>query len=288
MASPCELLIRSGAKREAARAAEMVCNETARIEAACSRYLPGNPVDRINTANGARTPIDDEMYRLLTFAAHCHELSDGLFDITSGILRRAWRFDGQELNPDRQLIERLLHHVGWEKTTLGADFFQLPPDMQIDLGGLAKEYAVDRVATMAWESFCHPVLVNFGGDIRAIGHPESNGWRVGIENQSEPEAEASMISLVNGAITTSGTTYRYCMVGGKRYGHLLNPRTGWPVDEMPESVTVIGTHCIQAGFISSLALLHGIGAEQFLEQQDVPSFCRRSRREAAACEPVPA
>lgn len=275
MASPCEILIRADSTSEAATAASLLIGETRRIEQQFSRYKTDNLVYRINTANGVPVALDDETDRLLAFASNCFELSSGLFDITSGVLRLAWSFDGTEIVPNQEKIDELLQLVGWPKVNLTDNSITLRPGMQIDFGGLGKEYAVDRVAQLAVDQFGRDVLVNFGGDIRAIATAHGEPWRVGIEDPARIGDAQRLVELIDGAVTTSGNSYRYCIVNGRRLGHLLNPITGWPVSDMPDSVTVIGSYCLQAGFLSSVAMLHGAEAEAFLGVQDVASFCSR-------------
>jgi thiamine biosynthesis lipoprotein len=276
MASPCEILLRCESIAETERLAEIAIAETFRIERKFSRYRNDNIVSQINTSAGRSTPIDDETARLLKYAAQCHALSEGQFDITSGVLRKAWNFSGEEFTPDEPLIDSLLELVGWDKTTLTETDFQLRPGMEIDLGGIGKEYAVDRVARLLFEKRQCPLMVNFGGDIRAISPAnKSIPWRVGIEDPERDNQSIGMIELVNGAVATSGVAYRFCLVDGRRLGHILDPHTGWPVEDAPRSVTVLADYCMEAGLLSTLGMLHGLEAESFLNDQNVRYFCRR-------------
>src|SRR6185436_16520955 len=113
-----------------------------------SRYRPDNIVHRINTSNGLPVLVDEETARLLDFAATLTHLSDGAFDITSGILRQAWTFDGRGDVPRQQRIDELLALVGWRKVSWDSSTrrLQMLPGMQIDFGGVGKEYAVDMAA----------------------------------------------------------------------------------------------------------------------------------------------
>ena len=283
MASPCEVLIDGGPRGEARRLAEIAAAEAWRIERAFSRYRDDNVVHRINTANGRPVDVDAETARLLDFADRCHALSDGLFDITSGVLRRAWSFDGSARVPSAEEVERLLAHVGWQRVDWKAPRLILPAGMQIDLGGIGKEYAVDRVVARLAERSARPLLVNFGGDLHASAPPASApAWRVGIEAAYAAEDEAggaratTTLELRRGAMATSGDARRHVTRGGVRYGHVLNPLTGWPVPDAPRSVTVAADSCTEAGLLSTLALLHGAGAERLLDEQDVPYWCQRN------------
>lgn len=267
MASPCEILLSSPEASEAQKAASLAFTETIRIERKYSRYRAENIIHQINHSEGEPVAVGDETFRLLTYAGQCYELSQGKFDVTSGVLRRAWEFKGKEVVPDENLIEDLLNLVGWDKVVLENKTIRLRPGMEIDLGGVGKEYAVDRVADLLHSITNQPLLVNFGGDIRAIGkNPKSGPWRIGIEKPTESGSALGMVELVNGAVATSGNAQRYCFVKGKRRGHILDPTTGWPVRNAPLSVTVIAANCLEAGLLSTLAMLQGEKAESFLEE----------------------
>lgn len=276
MASPCEILLFSHEASEAGHAASLAFNETIRIERKYSRYRDDNIVHAINHSNGAACELDEETTRLFTYAAQCYELSDGKFDITSGVLRRAWQFKGQEIEPDNKLISELLELVGWDKVEFSGDSIHLQPGMEIDLGGIGKEYAVDLVSDKLHALTRLPLLVNFGGDIRAIGkNPNGEPWKIGIEKPTAAGTAVGLVELIDGAVATSGDAQRYCFVNGKRLGHILDPTTGWPVEDAPRSVTVVAAHCLEAGFLATLSMLQGPDAEEFLKAQGVKYHCIR-------------
>lgn len=276
MGSPCRLL--SKASRTTARGQlEAVAREAWRIEEKFSRYIEGNIVDRINTSGGAPVEADEETSNLLDFAATLHRLSDGRFDITSGALREVWTFDGSDRVPNRLRVAGVLERVGWPKVRWQRPVLALLPGMQLDFGGIGKEYAVDRAAAIASAESEAPCLINFGGDIAAVGGEATEaGWRVGIEALRGETAEPfKRIELRHGGLATSGDARRYLRKDGVRYGHLLDPLTGWPVVGAPRSVTVAADTCTQAGMLSSLAILKGADAEAFLQQQAVRFWCIR-------------
>jgi len=277
MAGPCEIHIYGVEASEAHRLASLALAETRRIERKFSRYRDDNIIHAINSSSGAPVAIDDETYRLLHYAGQCYELSDSLFDITSGILRQAWTFNAQEAQPDQDLIDSLLALVGWSKVRLTESNVTLLPGMEIDLGGLGKEYAVDRVAELLREETDTPLMVNFGGDLRAVTGRASNAppWIIGLENPRIHDTPIGRIELGHGAVATSGDSRRYCIVNGQRLGHILNPTTGWPVDRAPRSVTVLADRCIEAGLLATLGILRGHSAEEFLDAQAVKYHCIR-------------
>jgi len=277
MASPCEVLIESDHRRDAERILSMVASEAWRIERKFSRYLPDNIVHAINHTDGCAIDVDQETARLIQFADELHGLSDGRFDITSGVLGRVWKFDCSDKLPDAAAVESALKLVGWHRVQWNGHRIRLEPGMQIDFGGIGKEYAVDRAAQLVSEEFAASVLVNFGGDL-VTTRPRRNlkAWRVGIEEATLPEHTASrLVRLSAGGLSTSGDSKRYLLKDGVRYGHILNPTTGWPIEGAPRSVTVAAGSCVQAGMISTLAMLEGEEAETFLEAQDVRHWISR-------------
>jgi thiamine biosynthesis lipoprotein len=152
----------------------------------------------------------------------------------------------------------------------------LPDGMEIDLGGIGKEYAVDSAIGQlaAWSSI--PVLVNFGGDLRACGPPPlERVWQVGIESTVLAGTPSHRIQLGTGALATSGQTRKFIEVAGRRYGHIIDARTGWPTPDAPLAVTVAADTCSQAGVFTTLAMLQGAGAEQFLEAEALRFWCQR-------------
>ena len=274
MAGPCEIHLCCRNASEARKLASLAYYETKRIEHKFSRYRDDNIIHQINHSDGKPVPVDDETAALLNYAGEVFKLSDGMFDITSGVLRRAWTFKGQTVHPDQQLIDSLLELVGWDKVTFDGKSLTLRPGMEIDLGGIGKEYAVDKVADWLFSASGIPLMVNFGGDIRTIG-PQltQRTWTIGIEDPSRDNSALGSIDLTNGAIATSGDARRFCYVEGERLGHILDPRTGWPIKSTPRSVTVVADHCTEAGLIATLAILNGPDAEDFLKAQEVVHHC---------------
>ena len=276
MATPCEVRIETADAGLAERIGAAAESEARRIEGKFSRYRADSVVGRINAMGHKGLVLDAETTSLLECARQCHEASDGLFDITSGVLRRAWRFDGSDNVPSAQKIQDLLPLVGWSKVSWKPPELVLPPGMEIDLGGLAKEYAVDRVLAEAETIAPLPMLVNFGGDLRVTGPRGGNvAWNVAIESVEASGKMAGMLQLKEGALATSGDARRFLLRDGVRYGHILNPRTGWPVTDAPRSVTVAAYSCVEAGLSATLAMLQGRRAEAFLKREGIRAWCIR-------------
>jgi len=275
MGSPCEVLFECASRESAHGVSADVAAEAWRIEDKFSRYLDGNIIHRINSASGREIEVDEETADLLDFAATLHELSDARFDITSGVLREVWHFDGGDRIADKTAVAAVLDRVGWERASWQRPLLGLEPGMEIDLGGIGKEYAVDRCTGIVRDARCGEGLVNFGGDLAVTGPPERRpAWKVGVEGDTRDAADR-LIDLRTGALATSGDARRFLLREGVRYGHILDPTTGWPVKNAPGSVTVAADTCTQAGMLSTLAMLQGSDAEAFLDEQAVTYWVRR-------------
>lgn len=199
--------------------------------------------------------------------------------MTSGALRRVWRFDGSDRLPSDAAVQEVRRHLGWPRVSWDGKRIRLQPGMEIDLGGIGKEYAADRAAGLVEGISKASCLVNLGGDL-VVTRPrrEHEPWLVGIES---PDANAwvplatRQIRLFAGALATSGDTKRFLLKDGVRYGHILDPTTGWPVKEAPRSVTVAAGTCLDAGMLATFAMLQGRDAEAFLEAQGVRHWVLR-------------
>ena len=215
-------------------AAKLCQHEIKRFEKKYSRYRPDSVTSKINRAAGqAPLTIDSETAAILTYAAVCHEQSGGLFDITSGVLRLVWR-RGRTTLPDRTELKTCLAKVGWDNVRYSDDeVFLSLPGMELDFGGVIKEYAADAAAVIARNAGIRHGMINLGGDICLVG-PQANGepWVVGIVHPREPGSAIATVPLLEGALTTSGSYERYFEIEGKRWQAILliHPRTGWPVE----------------------------------------------------------
>ena len=272
MGSPCDIQLFARTTAEAKRVADVVIADVHRLEALYSRYREDSFLSKINriAAVGGAITVDLETAGLLNYASICYEQSDGLFDITSGILRQAWRFDLGRL-PDPVQIQSLLDRVGWHKLRWNNPVLEFTiPGMEIDFGGVVKEYAVDRVAALCWEAGIRQGVVNLGGDIKVIG-PRADGspWRIGIRHPRQKDNVMQTILLREGALASSGDYERCVEVDGVKYGHVLNPKTGWPVRYLA-AVSVVGDFCVVAGSASTIAMLKEEQGPGWLENLGLP------------------
>ena len=269
MASPCEVLMEVENKALAEKIFKAVVEEARRIEHKFSRYRDNNIIFTINNADGKTISIDSETARLIDFSDNLYQLSEGLFDITSGVLRKVWKFDGSDNIPEPVEVKKILKTVGWSKVIWKDQQLTMQADMEIDLGGVGKEYAVDRCVLVAKEMTRDSVLINFGGDLATTGPRQNNGfWSVGRLITGK-EHSVALFQLRKGAIATSGDAHRYLLKEGIRYSHVLNPKTGWPVIGAPHTVSITAPTCNEAGMLSTLAMLQGDRAEDFLKLQEI-------------------
>ncbi|MFT5813674.1 MAG: thiamine biosynthesis lipoprotein [Psychroserpens sp.] len=276
MASPCEVLVASKDSKLALTLGRLIADEVWRIEDKYSRYQPTSVCSAINNSRGKSIPIDQETYLLLNFADTCYQLSEGVFDITSGVLQKIWKFDGSSNIPCAAEVKKSVENIGWLNISFDEQYIIMPENMEIDFGGIGKEYAVDRAMIIANEFSELPVLVNLGGDLAANKPRKVNvPWQVGIEHPGFIERKPMVVSLLQGALATSGDAKRFLLKDNVRYSHILNAKTGWPIVQAPRSITVLAPQCIQAGILATLALMQGAQAESFLTEQKIKFWAIR-------------
>jgi FAD:protein FMN transferase len=269
MASACEVRLAGTSTRQLRDAAQAAIDEVRRIEFKYSRYRTDSIVSRINASAGTDglLEVDDETAQLLGFAAQLFESSAGLFDITSGVLRRAWDFRAGRV-PEPAAVSALLGLVGWQKVAWTGHTLTLPnPGMEIDFGGFGKEYAADRAHAVLVARGLRHGYVNLGGDIRVLGaQADGTPWRIGIQHPRDADSLVASLEVSEGALATSGDYERFFEHDGRRYCHILDPRSGWPVDAW-QSISVFAPVCVAAGAMSTIAMLKRSAALDFLREQ---------------------
>jgi FAD:protein FMN transferase len=269
MGGPNELALHACDRARADAAARAAIADVLRIEAKFSRYRDDSVTTAINrAAGGDAVAIDAETAALLRFGDRCHRLSDGRFDLTSGVLRRAWNFTRDPPRvPSDDEIDAARACVGWERVEWSDEFVRLPTGMELDFGGIGKEYAADRAATLLTEHGIEQGFVNLGGDVRAIGtQPDGTPWRIGLQHPRRADAVVGTVEICDAAVATSGDYARHFEFEGRRYCHLLDARTGRPVDFW-QSASVIAPLAILAGSYATIAMLLGAAAVSFLDAQ---------------------
>ena len=272
MGSRCEIRLYARSEEEAFAAAHGAAADVQRLEAKYSRYRDDSVTAAINRvgATGGAIAVDNETARLLDYGATCFIQSDGLFDLTSGVLREAWGAHCRSL-PETGTLERLLQRVGWDKLRWSRPCLEFPlRGMELDFGGVVKEYAADRAAVICADAGMRHGLVDLGGDIRIIGpHPDGAPWRVGIQHPRRPDGVMATLDVAQGAVATSGDYERYLAIDGRRYCHIVSPRTGMPVEGLA-GVSVFAPECVVAGSATTIAMLKEVRGPAWLEEVGLP------------------
>lgn len=249
--------------------------EVHRIELKYSRYRFDSYLAEINESarSGRCIFVDSETSDLIDHAFRAYALSKGLFDVTCGVLREIWN-DTISGPPRESDIALLLQRVGLEKVIWARPQLTFTvAGMELDFGGIAKEYAADRAVCICRTRGVSSGLVNLGGDIAVIGkRPDDAPWRIGIVDPFGSSAVLATLFLTGGGVATSGTYERYRELNGRRYSHVVNPKTGWPVEGLP-SVTVISKTCLGAGMYSTSALLMEEDAQSWLRESGIEHAC---------------
>ncbi|MDR4517554.1 MAG: FAD:protein FMN transferase [Nitrosomonas sp.] len=272
MGSPCAIQLYAKSQKTGYDAAKLAIDDVSRLEKLYSRYRDDSFLSEINRAAGigGEIAVDEETAGLLDYAATCYQQSDGLFDITSGILRKVWDFKSGIL-PTEKAIDRIKEKIGWHRLRWKRPVLSFDvPGMEIDFGGVVKEYAVDRAAALCMDAGIYHGIVNLGGDIKIIGaHPDGAPWRVAIRHPRQSGAALKTVLFDKGALASSGDYERCITLNGVRYGHVLNPKTGWPVRHMA-AVSVAGEFCVVAGSASTIGMLKELQGPEWLSELGLP------------------
>ena len=267
MGSRCDIRVVADDGEAARLIAAPAIAEVRRIESKYTRYRSDSIISRINAAAGLSVvECDDETAALLAYADRLHAASGGLFDITSGVLRKVWNFRNGGL-PRSGALNELLPLVGWNKVVRGNARVFLPMrGMELDFGGFGKEYAVDQAATVLANMGVEHGYVNLGGDMRFLG-PRADGaaWSIGIQDPRAMANTVASLPISRGALATSGDYERFIEVKGRRYCHVLDPRTGMPVSYW-RSVSVVAPLALTAGSCTTIAMLMEEDGRDFLDR----------------------
>jgi thiamine biosynthesis lipoprotein len=254
-----------------AKRAQNFCQEVIQwvswFESHYSRFIPDSLIGRINAAAGLHwVEVDAETDALFNFCQEMVFLTRGLFDPSSLPLMRLWNWKAKpEAVPAAAEIAKARELVGWRKVQRRPGGIFLPREgMALDLGGIGKEYAVDRVLAMGLERGFANLLVDFGQDVRVHGQPPGRpAWHIGLEDPAKPGECWTGVAVNDHAVATSGDYVRHYTVDGRRYGHIIDPRDGQPVNNGCKSVSIIAPNCTMAGILSTSAFI--LGAKEGLE-----------------------
>lgn len=270
MGSPCKIILQSEPSL-VQKAFKQAQAEVERIEKKYSRYDAHSLLQTINKNAGIQAvKIDEETAALLNYAQFCFQESDGLFDISSGILRNAWDFRSNKL-PSKNAINALLPSINWPSIQWDKESIYLPQEkMEIDFGGFGKEYAADRAASICRINGINNGLVDLGGDISIVGDKiDQSGWAIGIRDPNKPEHAFRTVTLHQGSLATSGNYERFIDVDNQRYCHIMKANTGWPVNYWA-SISILAPQCLVAGSLATLGMLKEASTIDWLKEQEIP------------------
>lgn len=236
------------------------------IEQLMSVNIPSSDISRVNQNSGSLPAISvsEDTYTVLTEAIRTAQLSEGAFDPTIGPLVGIWQIGTDEAHlPGEEEIAAALSLVDYQKVLIdsGSREVSLPTEgMALDLGAIAKGYAAEEVKSLLTERGVDHAIINLGGNVLTIGNkPDGSSWRIGIQDPLSDRGEYSLIvSLSDQAVVTSGVYERFFTVGDKRYHHILDTRTGYPVENDLLSVSIIGKDSFQADALSTTVFSLGL------------------------------
>lgn len=236
---------------------DIVFAEFERIEKLLSKYRPESDVWRLNKF--AKAQVSPETIYLVKKAKEFSKKTNGAFDITVAPLITLWGFkDKKYAIPKRGELIDALKLIGSNKIAINQkrDIIELQEGMQIDLGAIAKGFSIDSAVAKLKDSGIKDALINAGGDIFCLGKKLSKAWSIAIRDPHKV-GYTKKINLTNKAVATSGDYEQYFIAGGKRYAHIIDPRTGFPAQSGVTSVTVIADDCLTADAIATSIFILG-------------------------------
>jgi len=252
MSTPCELIIFEAQKSRADALAESVVLEVKRLEKKYNYYNENSFLSLINARK--EQVLDQESKTLLTRAKQYYSLTEGIFDITMATLKPLYSSE-ISLSDLAEKKAELLPYVGCEHFEIKRDKIVFDNAYtQIDLGGFVKEYAVDRAAQIIKKKKVKSALINFGGDIYAIGKkPNGERFKIGIKDPANREKNSEYVEIENQALTTSASYERSYTIEKKQFSHIISKEEH---SQAPQSVTVISPTCVESGVYSTALMIN--------------------------------
>ena len=257
--------VRGPDRRALEQALAAALTELQRIEDLMTDWRPSELTALNDAAGGGPHPVPAELARLLSRSLEVGRLSGGAFDPTYAGVGRLWDFKRRPpLIPDRERIEAGLKLVGYERVAidLEANTVELPEGMRLGLGGIAKGYGVDRAMAVLVEHGVEHALVNAGGDLKALGRRGDEPWEIAIRHPRDRERVLAVLPVANTCVVTSGDYARFFEHEGRRYHHIIDPRTGYPSEGCMSATVVAPDAAAADGLATALCVL---GPERGLE-----------------------
>ena len=232
------------------------------FESRYSRFLESSLICEINNQAGKnKVEINEEDETLFKLCDEMHFFSRGVFDPSSLPILKLWDYKNNSSKvPDDDQIKIALEKTNWRKVERSNGLFFLPEEgMSLDLGGIGKEYAVDYIAQISIQKYnFENFIINFGQDIYAHGKPPNKpAWHIGLEDPFNPGQCWTGLAISNNSVASSGDYLRYSIIDGKRYSHIINLQTGYPVDNNCRSSSVVAKSCTMAGILSTVSFVKG-------------------------------
>lgn len=234
LASPFEITVVATDSVQANFYTELAISEVKRIENLISDWIPTTQISLVNQNAGiAPVKVDLEVFELVKRAKNISKLTDGAFDISYASMDKIWKFDGSMKEmPSAENIKKSVEKVGYENIILNekdTTIFLKNQGMKLGLGGIGQGYIADKIKVLLQENGCASGLVNISGDINTWGkQPNGENWTVGIVNPLNKNKVFATFPLYDSAVVTSGSYEKYVTFNGKRYSHIIDPRTGYP------------------------------------------------------------
>lgn len=227
-----------------------------------SRTIEGSDIYNINNSGRAPVTVSDDTIEILETAKYFSELSDGAFDITTAPLSIRWDFEGENPSvPPNDEIQELLAKVDYTKIKIDGNTVTLEAPVEaIDLGAIAKGYIADKLAEFLKDNGVTSAIISLGGNIYAIGEnaEEKRPFNLGVQDpQAEDGSILGYLQLSDKSLVTSGDYQRYFMQDGKRYHHILDPKTGYPAESGLSSVTIISDSSVVGDAFSTACFVLG-------------------------------
>ena len=259
----CSVKYKSTSSKESNNFFSFILNWIVDFESRYSRYLDSSLIGLINS-NAGISPVelnkDDE--RLFTICDEMHFFTRGIFDPTALPLIKLWNWNSKSpVIPNKTSIDIAKKNVNWKNVVRKPGSIFLPDKgMEIDLGGIGKEYAIDQLVQMAvTQHGIKDLMIDFGQDVFALGSPSGKpAWHIGLDDAYSPGSCWAGVAINNHSVASSGDYIRSFVLDGIRYSHIIDIRSGYPVGNGSRSVTVISPSCVMAGILSTTAFILGI------------------------------
>jgi len=258
MGTVVEIKVVGKDQAKAKEAINKAFDEIEKVNSLMSTYIEESEVSLLNREGEAK--VSKETLEVIEEALKISSLSQGAFDITVKPLLDLWKKAKNEAKlPLKEELNKTLSLVNFKNIEIREDTVSFKvPGMKIDLGGIAKGYAVDRAIEALKEAGIENALVNAGGDIYVLGLRSSKKpWKIGIQHPREKNKILAKVKVTNKAVTTSGDYERYFTLDGKRYSHIISPKTGYPAGEVPMSVSIIAQNCALADALATACFVLG-------------------------------